>query len=230
MFSVIETGPEEDYCVPDGGDTLIPCVTRNNVTDLNVIISAVQRWEIMFMDVTLIELTSGETLPAGYDINPDEGLTINVSSVSNILNQATLQCFAVIVGASAASDITTLTVGCKWSCHYFNYMCFIKHIYIVSPGPFNCSCSCLFTSCNVTCGDPYVAICVPIVNVTLSTTDEAQGTDLDPILRMSSDNDFLNINMLNSGTQYTFNVTTSNIIGSSSDDTTCITGNIIYML
>ena len=113
MFSVIETGPEEDYCVPDGGDILIPCVTRNNVTDLNVIISAVQRWEIMFMDVTLIELTSGETLPAGYDINPDEGLTINVSSVSNILNQATLQCFAVIVGASAGSDITTLTVGCK---------------------------------------------------------------------------------------------------------------------
>ena len=75
-----------------------------------------------------------------------------------------------------------------------------------------------------------MAICVPIVNVTLSTTDEAQGTDLDPILRMSSDNDFLNINMLNSGTQYTFNVTASNIIGSSSDETTCITGNIIYIL
>ena len=109
-------------------------------------------------------------------------------------------------------------------------MCFIKNIYVVSPGSFNCSCSCLFTSCDVTCGDPYVAICVPIVNVTLSITDDAQGTDLDPILRMSSDNDFLNINMLNSGTQYTFNVTTSNIIGSSSDETTCITGNIILML
>ena len=104
---------------------------------------------------------------------------------------------------------------------------YVKNIYIVSPGSFNCSCSCLFTSCDVTGGDPYVAICVPIVNVTLSTTDDAQGTDLDPILRMSSDNDFLNINMLNSGTQYTFNVTTSNIIGSSSDETT---GNIIYTM
>ena len=112
-FSVIETGPEGYYCVPDGGDILIPCLTKNNITDSNVIISAVQRWDIMFIDETMIQLTSGETLPDGYEINPDEGLTINVSSVSNILNQATLQCVAVIVGASAASDITTLTIGCK---------------------------------------------------------------------------------------------------------------------
>ena len=68
----------------------------------------------MFIDETMIMFTSSDlSLPTGYEVNPDEGLTINVSSVSNLLNQATLQCFAVIVGASAASDITTLTVGCK---------------------------------------------------------------------------------------------------------------------
>ena len=112
-FSVIETGPEGDYCVPDGGDILIPCVTRNNVTDSNVIVSAIQRWNIMFIDETMISLTSGETLPAGYEIDTDEGLTIDASSVSNLLNQATLQCVAVTPDGTATSDITTLTVGCK---------------------------------------------------------------------------------------------------------------------
>ena len=113
-FSVIETGPEGDYCVPDGGDILIPCVTRNNITDSNVIISAVQRWDIMFIDETMISFNSADpSLPAGYEVDAEEGLTINVSAVSNLLNQATLQCVAVVSGATASSDNTTLTVGCK---------------------------------------------------------------------------------------------------------------------
>ena len=113
-FSVIETGPEGDYCVPDGGNILIPCVTRNNITDSNVITSTTQRWEIMLIDETMIEFSSADSsLPAGYEIDTDEGLTIDVSSVSNLLNQATLQCFAVTIDGTAASDNTTLTVGCK---------------------------------------------------------------------------------------------------------------------
>ena len=114
-FSVIETGPEGDYCVPDGGDILIPCVTLNNITDLNGIISATQRWDIRFFDETMISFNSADSsLPAGYEINVDEGLKINVSSVSILLNQATLQCFAVTGGGTtAASDNTTLTVGGK---------------------------------------------------------------------------------------------------------------------
>ena len=112
-FSVIETGPEGDYCVPDGGDILIPCVTRSNITGSNVIISAVQRWDIMFIDETMIQLTSVITPPDGYQVTNTEGLTIDVSSVSDSLNQAILQCFAVTNDGTAASDNATLTVGCK---------------------------------------------------------------------------------------------------------------------
>ena len=113
-FSVIETGPEGDYCVPDGGDILIPCVTLNNVTESNVIISTTQRWDIMFMDETMITFNSADpSLPAGYEVDAEEGLTIDVSAVSNLLNQATLQCFAVTNDGTAASNNTALTVGCK---------------------------------------------------------------------------------------------------------------------